>query len=147
MHEYRQVIHRIRQGQSDRAIAKAKLMGRLKCAWVRSVAQENGWLGNGPFPDDQQLSKVFAPPKAPNPTQTSLTQPHEKKIKVWVGQGVQATTIYQALVEQFGFIGSYSSVRRKVQKIRAKNPEASCVLDFAPGEALPARLSKPGFLS
>ncbi len=38
-------------------------------------------------------------------------------------------------MEQFGFTGSYSSVRRKVQTIRAKTPEASCVLDFAPSEA------------
>lgn len=135
MHEYRQVIHRMRQGQSDRAIAKAKLMGRLKCAWVRSVAQGNRWLGNSPLPDDQQLSKSFATHKTPNPTQISLTQPYDKKIKTWVEQGIQATTIYRALVEQFGFVGSYSSVRRKVQKICAKNPDASCVLDFAPGEA------------
>ena len=135
MHVYRQVIHRMRQGQSDRAIAKDKVMGRLKCAQVRSVAQEKGWMGEDPLPDDQQLSKLFGTPKAPNPTQTSLTQPHEEKIKTWVDQGVQATTIFQTLVEQFNFSGSYSSVRRKVQKIRAKNPEASCILDFAPGEA------------
>ena len=31
MYEYRQVIHRMRQGQSDRAIAKTRLMGRTKC--------------------------------------------------------------------------------------------------------------------
>jgi len=135
MHEYRQVIHRMRQGQSDRAVAKAKLMGRLKCGWVRSIAREKGWLRNGPLPDDLQLSKIFTIPTASNPTQTSLTQPYEKQIETWVGQGVQATTIYQALVDQFGFVGSYSSVRRKVRKIRAKTPEASCVLDFAPGQA------------
>ena len=40
MHQYRQVIHRMRQGQSDRAIAKAELMGRLKCALVRAVARD-----------------------------------------------------------------------------------------------------------
>jgi len=39
MYEYRQVIHRMRQGQSDRAIAKSKVMGRLKCASVRSIAE------------------------------------------------------------------------------------------------------------
>jgi transposase len=135
MHHYRQVIHRMRQGQSDRAIAKAKLMGRLKCAFVRSIAQKNGWFDDGPLPDDGALSKIFENAKAPNPTQVSLTQPHEDKIKNWVQQGVQATTIYQALVEQFGFTGSYSSVRRKVSKLRDKTPKASCVLDFAPGEA------------
>jgi len=135
MHEYRQVIHRMRQGQSDRAIAKSRLMGRLKCAWVRSIAQENGWLGDGPLPSDQQLSKIVQTPKPSNPTQISLAHPHEKRIKAWVNQGVQVTTIFQTLVEQFGFTGSYSSVRRKVQKIRDKSPKASCILDFAPGEA------------
>ena len=30
MHEYRPVIHRMRLGESDRAIAKAGRMGRLK---------------------------------------------------------------------------------------------------------------------
>ena len=135
MYMYRQVIHRMRLGQSDRAIAKTKLMGRAKCALVRSVAQQKGWLKSGPLPDDQQLAELFEVPKTWNSKQTALTQPHEKKIKTWVNQGVQATTIYQALVEQFGFTGSYSSVRRRVRKIRAEHPEASCVLDFAPGQA------------
>ena len=80
MHEYRQVIHRMRQGQSDRAIAKSKLMGRLKCALVRSIAKEKGWLNSGPLPDDQQLSKLFEVSKITNPTQVSLTQPHENRI-------------------------------------------------------------------
>jgi transposase len=135
MYEYRQVIHCIRQGQSDRAIAKSKLMGRLRCASVRSIAEEKGWLSGRPLPDDHDLAQLFEIPRESNPRQVSLTQPHEQRIEVWVGQGIQATTIYQALVEQFGFAGSYSAVRRKVQKIRAKNPEASCVLDFSPGEA------------
>ncbi len=118
MYQYRQVIHRMRQGQSDRAIAKTKLMGRLKCASVRSIAKGKGWLESGALPEDEQLAKWFEVPETPNPTHVSLTKPHEEQIKKWISQGVQATTIYQALVEQFGFTGSYSSVRRKVQKIR-----------------------------
>jgi transposase len=135
MYQYRQVIHRMRQGQSDRAIAKTKLIGRVKCAVVRSIAQARGWLDGGPLPEDAQLAKLFGQRKQPNPTQVSLTAPHEDRINKWVAQGIQATTLYQALVEQFGFTGSYSSVRRKVQKIRGRSPKASCVLDFAPGEA------------
>lgn len=135
MFEYRQVIHRMRQGQSDRAIANTKLMGRTKCAFVRCLAKKNGWLDNGPLPSDDQLAAVFDVPKKENSTQISLTHPHEEKISKWVDQGIQATTIYRALVEQFGFTGSYSSVRRKVRKIRATTPKASCVLHFTPGEA------------
>lgn len=135
MYQYRQVIHRMRQGQSDRAIAKTKLMGRVKLAVVRSIAQEKGWLAKQPLPEDQHLAHVFAEGKSANPTQQSLSQPHEQQIKAWVDQGVQATTICRALSEQFGFTGSYSSVRRMVRKLRSQKPSASCVLDFAPGEA------------
>ena len=135
MHQYRQVIHRMRLGQSDRAIAKSKLIGRTKCAAVRAVATEKGWLDKGPLPDDEQLSAVFEVVRTANHNQRSVTCPYEGKIKQWVEQGIQATTIYQALVTQFGFNGSYSSVRRRVRKIRAASPKATCMLDFAPGEA------------
>jgi hypothetical protein len=42
MYEYRQVIHRMRMGESDRAIAKSGLMGRIKCARLRRMAAERG---------------------------------------------------------------------------------------------------------
>jgi transposase len=135
MHHYRQVIHRMRLGQSDRAIAKSKLIGRTKCAAVRALAASKGWLENGPLPDDEQLAAVLEVDKAANHLQPSLTQPHEETIRQWVQEGVQATTIYEALVTRFGFTGSYSSVRRRVRKIRGAAPKASCMLDFAPGEA------------
>jgi transposase len=135
MHQYRQVIHRMRLGQSDRAIAKTKLIGRIKCAAVRAVAAQKGWLDRGPLPDDEQLAAVFEVKRTTGHNQSSLTRPHEEKIKQWVEQGVQATTIYEALRTQFGFTGSYSSVRRRVRTIRGASPKATCMLSFAPGEA------------
>lgn len=65
MHQYRQVIHRMRLGQSDRAIARSKLIGRTKCAAVREVAVQKGWLASGPLPDDEQLAKVFDVERSP----------------------------------------------------------------------------------
>jgi hypothetical protein len=73
MHEYRHVIHRMRLGESDRAIAKTGLMGRLKCARLREVAIRNGWLGDGPLPEDRQLSEIFEPTVETNPTRQSLS--------------------------------------------------------------------------
>jgi len=134
MYQYRQVIHRMRMGQTDRAIAKTKLMGRVKCGQVRAVAEQNGWLEPVPLPDDETLAKIFEK-KKPNPTRQSLSRAYEKQIEKWYKQGVWGTTIYRALVEQFGFTGSYSSVRRLLQNLRRENPEASCMLDFAPAEA------------
>ena len=56
MYQYRQVIHRMRMGESDRTIARARLMGRIKCGQVRAIAGEQGWLDRGlPLPDDEVL--------------------------------------------------------------------------------------------
>ena len=134
MFEYRQIIHRMRMGETDRAIARTKAMGRLKCAEVRVVAEQNGWLEDTPLPDDQLLAAIFN--KAPsNITHDSHCLPYQEKIEKWFAAGIQGTTIHRALVEQFGFAGSYSSVRRLLQKLHKENPTVTCMLDFAPAEA------------
>lgn len=44
MHEYRQALMRLRQGDSEREIARSGLMGRAKAARFRTQAQAQGWL-------------------------------------------------------------------------------------------------------
>lgn len=134
MYQYRQVIHRMRMGETDRAIARSKLMGRLKCAQIRAVAKQKGWLEDTPLPDDQVLADIFKK-DIPNITHDSRCRPYEEQIEKWFENGIQGTTIYRALVDQFGFAGSYSSVRRLLQKLQKNNPDVSCMLDFAPAEA------------
>lgn len=135
MYHYRQVIHRLRMGQSDRAIAQTKLIGRAKCAEIRVIAERNGWLSPGPLPEDEALAEALDGKPDHNPTHQSESLPFEQQIRQWFKDGVCGTTIHQALREQFGFTGSYSSVRRMLQKLRASQPAATCILDFAPGEA------------
>jgi transposase len=134
MYQYRQVIHRMRMGETDRAIARSKLMGRLKCAQVRAVAEQKGWLQDIPLPDDQVLAEAFKK-TTKNITQDSLCQPYEKQIEKWFDAGIQGTTIHRALVDQFGFTGSYSSVRRLLKRLHKEKPDVSCMLDFEPAEA------------
>jgi hypothetical protein len=59
MHNYRQVIFRMRSGQSDRSIAQAGIMGRTKCALVRQIAQRQGWLDQVALPAEEELAAVF----------------------------------------------------------------------------------------
>ena len=134
MYEYRQVIVRMRLGESDRAIAKAGLMGRKKVREVRDLASSRGWLDPGnELPVDAELAVCFGV-EAPRPQMTSLVEPHAEEVKKWRENGIQGTTIHQTLVRKYGFTGSYSSVRRYLQAVDAANPQATTILDFEPGD-------------
>jgi hypothetical protein len=72
MYDYRQIIHRIRTGQTDREIARTKIIGRAKCGQIRAIAQSQGWLASeSPLPDDAVLSEVFIKKTPSNPTHQS----------------------------------------------------------------------------
>lgn len=136
MYQYRQVLLRMRQGDSDREIARAGLMGRPKSAAVRAVALGRGWLEpSTPLPDDDELAAVFASaPRAA--TCVSTLEPYRKQIERWIAEGIQGTTIHAALVRNHGYRGSYSAVRRFLQAhAAAQPPQATMRLDFAPGDA------------
>jgi len=144
MYEYRQVIHRMRMGESDRTIARTRLMGRIKCGQIRAIARPQGWLDKGqPLPDDEVLVAAFEQRKQnDNPTHRSLSRIYEPQIRQWVRDNVHMTTIHQTLADQFGFAGSYSSVRRLVQGLKLHQPAATCILDFTPGEAVQVDFGK-----
>lgn len=134
MYEYRQVIYRMRLGESDRTIAKAGLMGRRKAADLRELAQKHGWLHKGPLPEDTVLAEHF--PKNPETSSSqSLLLPYANEVKSWWQSGIQSTTIHQALERKYGFAGSYSSVRRFISTLKKANPDATTILEFEPGEA------------
>ena len=72
------------------------------------------------------------PAKSGGPTST--VEPFREQILAWREAGIQGTTIYDALVRNHGFGGSYSAVRRFLQGIDSRTPKATVILDFAPGE-------------
>ena len=138
MYAYRQVILHMRQGESDRAIAKSKLASRLKAKQIRAIAQAQGWLDVfAELPSDEALSNFFAQ-RIVKSSSESLSLPYKDEITKWTTEGIQATTIYQTLKNKYAFSGSYDSVRRLVQKIKAsimQKDRCTTVLTFAPGEA------------
>ena len=59
MYEYRAVLVRMRQGDSDRAIARSGLMGRSKVRRFRALADLHGWLESGnPLPGEEEIVRV-----------------------------------------------------------------------------------------
>lgn len=136
MFQYRQVLARMRAGDSDRQIALAGQMGRQKVASFRTIAQAQGWLDQAvPLPDEAAIaSKIQAHRRAPS--SVSSVEPWRELIKGWVESDAPGSVIHSKLCREHGYTGSYSSVARMVASIRgARKPSATVRLRFAPGEA------------
>lgn len=134
---YRQILVRMRQGDSDREIARSGIMGRKKVAQVREVAAARGWLAvESALPDEALLSAQFARHEALPASCISTLEPWREQISHWHGQGIQGTTIHAALVRNHGYTGSYSSVYRFLHQLELEAvPDVPLRLDFKPGEA------------
>lgn len=65
---------------------------------------------------------------------SSACEPHREWIEVQVRLGRNAMSIYQDLVELYGFNHKYNSVKRFVRGLKARDPERFDVLEFKPGE-------------
>ena len=100
VYQYRQVLLHMRQGETDRNIAKARLLGRRKASIVRAIATQEGWLDpQNQLPEDSVLKEKLMPPERRTST-TSSVEPFAELITEWIKNGVQATTIWDALVMQ-----------------------------------------------
>jgi transposase len=136
MFQYRGVLVRMRQGDTDREIARAGLMGRPKAARLRALAAEQGWLDpEAPLPDDATIAALVGAARRARST-ISTVEPHRAQVERWVAGGVAGVAIHAALVREHGYRGSYSAVRRIVAAIgAARTPDATVPLTFSPGEA------------
>lgn len=136
MHHYRQALMRMRQGDSDRDIARSGLMCRTNAAGFRALAQAHGWLSaDAPAPDDATIAGALAAPKRASTTVSGL-EPLRGQIAAWFAQDVSGVVIHTALKREHGYTGSYSAVRRMLATLKRESPpEATVRLTFAPGEA------------
>ena len=137
MFQYRQALVRMRQGDSDRQIATARIVGRRVAARLRDLGEQHHWLdATGAMPEDEAIAAVLGQPKRASTTVSSLHAQRER-IQAWAQQGVSGVAIFAALQREQGWSGSYSAVRRMLADIRSgEPPETTCRLDFEPGDAV-----------
>lgn len=134
MFELRQVIVRMRQGDTDRQIARAGLCGRKKAAALREKAQAAGWLEAGKeLPEAEAISEALAP-RAQRRSCESSVAAFADEIEGWWREGLTGVVIHRALVSKHGFSGHYSAIRRFLQHLDRRSPEMTTWLEFAPGE-------------
>jgi transposase len=136
MFQYRQVLVRLRRGDTERDIARSGLMGRPKVKELREVATREGWLApEAPLPEDEAIVQALGAARRASSTISSV-EPFRDAVSRWVSQGVSGVAIHAALKREHGYAGSYSSVYRMVSAIRAVlPPDVTVPLSFAPAEA------------
>lgn len=133
MYQYRQIIFRLRQGDSIRGIAQAKLADRKKVRQICKIAIQQDWLNmKSDLPTDEELLKFFKPHKST--PQSALAAPYKGQIEDWIKQGIQASTIHATLQRQYRFSGSYNAIQRLVKRLKDQAAPATMMLDFQPGE-------------
>ena len=134
VYEIRNVIARMRLGETDRQISRAGLMGRNKAAVLRRLAIEHGWLNKDvAMPSNETIAAAMAP--STTPIYTSSIDPYAEQVLAWARCGVTGVAIHQGLVRNFEFTGAYSSVKRFLQRHCKAEPATTVILDFKPGEA------------
>lgn len=137
MYQYRQILVRMRRGDSDREIARSKTMGRKKIADVREIANGRGWLvPDSVLPEDSVLALAFTRKDTLPATCISTLEPWREQITKWHAAGIQGSTIHATLVRNHGFTGSHSAMYRFIQQLVVDEvPEVPMRLTFKPAEA------------
>ena len=137
MFQYRQVLVRMRAGDSVREIARSGLMGRDKLGVLRAVALQHGWLdANAELPDDERIAAAVSGGGQRASSTVSSVEPHRELVRRWFDAGVQGRAIHAALRREHAYSGSYSAVVRMLAQLRGEQPpDVTVRLSFAPGEA------------
>ncbi len=146
--DIREVLRRLRAGDGDRRIARELGLGRNTVARYRRWARDQGLL-QGDLPDPARLATLLHPPEAARPAaaqEQSCVAPFRDQVLAWHHQGVEGQAIYQLLVEQHGFAGSYSAVKRFLRREDPPKVRATLRLEVDPGAEAQVDFGSAGLL-
>lgn len=136
MNHLRDLIRRLRVGESERRIARDMCISRPTVHKYHELAKQEGYLEAGTeVPDDETLQAVLGPGPQPPKIASSL-EPYGKVVETLHNQEVEMVSIWQRLKDNYGYIGSYSAVRRYVRHLEPEAVEAYIRVHTAPGEEM-----------
>lgn len=94
MHYLRDLIHRLRLGQSARQVAKDLHLSRQTVSKYRELARSAGYLAeSGELPDIAVLAAALGAPLAP-PRTPSTVEPFQAMVEELIGRRVEMMTIF-----------------------------------------------------
>jgi transposase len=132
--DVRELLRHIRSNPSDRGVQRETGVHRRTVKQYRQWAGEQGLL-TGPLPrlvDFQPLVKRTLS-ETPPPQCVSSVEPYREVVSRLHKERVEVAAIWQRLQEQ-GYTGSYSSVRRFVQALDPRQPDVTVRVERKPGE-------------
>lgn len=134
MNYLRDLIHRLRAGESERRIAQDLRISRITVHRYHDLAEKGSFLQPGsPMPDDEAIRACLGDPPR-RPRQSSSVEPYADVVSELLEQRVEMMAIYQRLRDDHGFTGSYSAVRRYVHRQRPPEPRVTIRVHTGPGE-------------
>lgn len=132
--DIRTLLLHLRDNPSDRAVAQETGVHRRTVRRYRQWAVQEGMLTD-PLPTLEAIHARLAAtlPTQQPPQQVSSVEPYRDLVIELHRAGVEMAAMHQRLKER-GFEGSYSAVRRFVQHLEAREPDAVVRVECAPGE-------------
>jgi hypothetical protein len=137
----------LRRIEAATGVRRETAAGYLKAAGIvirapgggRRKAKPANEVTTGPEPakaahDGEVATGSGATPATPA-SAVSNSEPYRELIEAGLSRGRNAMSIWQELVDRYGFTGAYESVKRYVRKLRGtQQPEARAIIQTAPGE-------------
>lgn len=136
MNHLRDLIRRLKAGESERRIAQDMGLSRPTIHKYHELARQEGYLEkDGIEPNDETLLKVLGPGPKP-PKIVSSVESYGEVVKRLRKQDVEMVAIWQRLKADYGYTGSYSSVRRYVAQQEPEPVEAFTRVHTPAGEEM-----------
>jgi len=128
------IIYRLRAGQSERSIAKDLGCARGTIRLYHKWGKEKGYLDSDlPLPDIGDIQADLGLIAVIRKSNISTVEPYRETVEKFLDLGVETATIHRRLVKNYGYTGSYTSVRRFVTGIRPKEKIAVVRIETEPG--------------
>jgi transposase len=144
--DVREILRQIRAGESDRAIGRNLKINRATVKKYREWAQGEGVLEGELPPIEELQTRLLAQRSEQRPPQNvSSVEDYRDQVVQWRAGGVRMKAIYARLQEQ-GFEGSYSAVRRFVRQLEPLSIDVTVRVERAPGEEAQVDFGYAGYM-
>ncbi|MCE5324047.1 IS21 family transposase [bacterium] len=127
------IIYRLKSGQSQRAIVRDLGYARdTVCRYARWSEQMGYLEPSATLPKLEDLQVGLPVPY--RKSNISTVEPYREVVKALIEQGVEMVAIHNRLKKNYGYTGSYTSVRRFVANLLPKENIAFVRIETPPGQ-------------